>query len=234
MSKPIYILHGWAIDQLNDQKWQPFIRQLNKTGTKSQFLKLPGLSSPLNEVWELDDYAKWLNSQLPSGSVTLLGHSFGGQLAIRFTHLYPKKVSKLILIASAGIIDKRIHKVIKRKLFWAISKIGKPFFKAPIFRKLLYKIIREGDYQNAPPLMRKVMQGVINQEVTADSKTIDKPTLIIWGAQDQVTPLFMGHKYHTLIKQSVLKIINSARHSPQFTHPQQTAAAVTTFLKESK
>jgi pimeloyl-ACP methyl ester carboxylesterase len=243
LSNPhIHILHGWAIDQFNDSKWQPLIKALKQAGITTTFLKLPGLSSPLDEVWELDDYIKWLDKELPKNKqVILLGHSFGGQIAIRYTSLNLEKVAKLILIDSAGIIDKRPKKVIKRKIFWLLAKLGKkvlfPLDKrgrpkaGGFFRNLLYKLAREGDYKNAPPLMRKVMQNVINQEVTQEAATITCPTLIIWGQNDQATPLYMGEKYHQLIKQSQLKIVNGARHAPQFTHIDQTVQLIKEFLK---
>lgn len=231
MKSHIYILHGWAIDQFNDKKWQPIINGLKKQDIDSTFLKLPGLSSPLNEVWDLDDYVSWVHKQIPEDkNVILLGHSFGGQIAIKYSAKYSDQVEKLILIDSAGIIDKRIHKVIKRKLFWVAAKIGKPLFKLEIFRKFLYKFARESDYKNAPPLMRKVMSNVISQEVLSYASKIQIPTQIIWGEQDMTTPLFMGEKYHSLIRQSKLDTIPNARHSPQFTHVDQVIQIIKQFV----
>jgi len=247
----IYILHGWAVDQFNDKKWQPFMEEVKKNGHNSIFLKIPGLSSPLNEVWELDDFVKWVGNQLPKNEkIVLLGHSFGGQIAIRFTANNPDRVEKLILIDSAGQVDNRLRKVLKRNVFWLVAKIGKlffnltsynespslrsaPFQKGGLFlRRLLYKFAREGDYKNAPPLMRKVMANVIKEEVIGDAKKIKCKNLIVWGSNDMTTPLFMGKKYQSLIKRSKLKIINEARHSPQFTHVNETVSAVKEFIND--
>jgi pimeloyl-ACP methyl ester carboxylesterase len=80
---PIVILHGWAIDQQNDLKWQPFMEFLKEAGWKVHFLPLPGLSSPLEKVWQLNDYVNWVREQIRGEEqVILMGHSFGGQLAV--------------------------------------------------------------------------------------------------------------------------------------------------------
>src|SRR3989338_4234164 len=100
--KKIIILHGWAY---STDKWRPFIEELKKSGVKSKMIKIPGLTSPLDQVWNLDDYVEWLKKNLSKekGKVILLGHSNGGRIALAFSAKYPEKVGKLILIDSAGI-----------------------------------------------------------------------------------------------------------------------------------
>ena len=240
MSPQIYILHGWSISNQNQQKWQPFIDALASHTIDAIFLNIPGLSAPLEEEWTLEDYVQWLDTKIPKNkSIILLGHSFGGQLAIRYTAAHPKTVKKLILIDSAGIIDQRIHKKLKRNLFYYTAKIGKPIISLinkttphlnDIFRNSLYKLARESDYKNANPLMRKVMHNVINTQVTKDAAQINHPTLILWGENDKITPGFMAEKYNRLIPNSQLQFIPQARHSPQYTHPQLVSDHINRFI----
>jgi pimeloyl-ACP methyl ester carboxylesterase len=234
-SPDLYILHGWAVDKNNQTKWQEFFDELSKLGYQAEFIGLPGLTTPLDETWQLDDYVAWLADKLSDQkAVTLLGHSFGGQLAIRFASLYPDKVKKLILVDASGQIDKRPVKKLKRNIFKVVAKVGKPFFKAPFFRKLLYKIIREQDYYQAPPSLRQTMANVIGQEVLIDAASLKIPTLIIWGDQDTATPLEFGLNYHRVIQSSHLSVVMGARHSPQFTHANQVALRVSKFLQDKE
>lgn len=227
-----YILHGWSISNQNRQKWQPFLNLLKKAGFSVHFLEIPGLSTPLDESWYLQDFVDWLEKELHGQkNVALLGHSFGGQLSIRYTALHPQQISRLILVDSSGIRDKRLRARFKRKVFFILAKTGKNFLKAPIFRTILYKMARETDYKKAPPAQRKSMANVLQDEILEDLPQITCPTQIIWGADDTTTPLRNAHLLHEAIVGSTLDVIEGARHSPQFTHPEQVVKTIQNFLK---
>lgn len=233
----VYVLHGWSVrsGNLNQNKWKPFIDQLKVSRVSVVFLKIPGLSAPLTEVWDLDNFVSWLGEELKQHSnnkkVTLLGHSFGGQIAIRFTAQNPELVSKLILLDSAGIRDMSLKAVIKRTVFLVLSKIGKLFFQSEFFRNILYKLAREQDYKNAPPLLRRTMSKILDDEVLDDLPKIQCATQIIWGKNDLVTPIRHAQQMKDTIPKSELVYIEGARHSPQFTHPKETAEIVVEFVR---
>jgi pimeloyl-ACP methyl ester carboxylesterase len=232
MAKPkIYILHGWAVDQFNQTKWQPLIDELDQAKIETVFLKIPGLTGPLDQVWGLPDFVNWLADQLPAkGQVILLGHSFGGQLAIRFAAEYPERVAKLILVDSAGIRDHSLKATLKRNLFWLAAKVGKLLFRFEAARRLLYLLARERDYYNAPPLLKRSMSLILDDEIVADLPRISCPTLLIWGENDTATPLKFGKLKNKAIANSRLVVINGARHSPQFTHVDQVAQEIAEFV----
>jgi len=230
----IFILHGWAVDPDNVQKWEAFRSQLHDQGIETHFLALPGLTTPLTTAWDLSDYVKWLNQQLEGYSdVILLGHSFGGQIAVRYTSLHPTQIKFLILLDAAGIRDQHPLIVIKRFIFAIGAKIGKKFTKSTAARALLYKIARERDYLEASPIMQQTMNAVLADEILQNLPTINCPTLVVWGEQDRVTPLRLAHQFMRHLPNATLRVIESARHSPQFTHPAQTAHSIIAFL-ESK
>ena len=160
----------------------------------------------------------------------MLGHSFGGQLAIRYCSTYPNRVSKLILIANSGIKDNSPQAMLKRKIFRLLAKIGKKITKSNFFRFLLYKLTREGDYYSASPLLRRTMAKVINDQIISDLPKITIPTCIIWGKLDKTTPVKNAQLVHDQISHSRLEYIKQASHAPQFSHPQQTANIISSFL----
>ncbi|MBP7700690.1 alpha/beta hydrolase [Candidatus Woesebacteria bacterium] len=235
----IFILHGWAVRGAEDNKkmWQPFIDQLEKNNFKVNFLKIPGLSAPLNEVWDLNNYLDWLDKEVEEKSsnqkIILLGHSFGGQLAIKYTATNSQKVKKLILLDSSGIRDMSLKAILKRTVFLSLAKVGGVLFKADFFRNILYKLARESDYKNAPPLLRRTMSKILDEEVLEYLPKIDCSTKIIWGENDLVTPVKHAKKMNELIVGSELSFIKNGRHSPQFTHPTETADEVMKFVSIS-
>lgn len=232
MKQTLYILHGWAIDSANEKKWEKFLQLLQKQEISSVFLPIPGLSTELNEVWNLDSYVSWLKNELPKNEqIILLGHSFGGQIACQFAAQYPHLVSKLILIDSAGIIDKSTVKIVKRLVFKTVARLGKPIFNHDFFRNVLYKLAREKDYLKANKTLRQTMANVISTEVLEFLDQIECPTLIIWGQNDTITPVRFAKVFKERITKSEMKIVAGARHSPQFTHPDETAEIIGEFLK---
>lgn len=222
----LILLHGWAVDKENRQKWQPLIKRLQQEEIEAEFLLLPGLSQPLDQVWTLNDYAQWVIKQLPNQPVGLLGHSFGGQLAIRLVAQYPEKFTNLVLIDCSGVRDYSLRKRIKRAGFASLAKVGKIFTKSDLARKVLYKLAGEKDYLQADLILRQTMANMISTDIQDEASRIQVPTLIIWGENDRVTPLWMGQRLARLIKNARIEIISQARHSPHFTHTDEVTRII--------
>lgn len=229
--KKLYILHGWSVDKNNEDKWIDFRAELKALGIESEFLGLPGLTTTLDQEWHLDDYVNWLDDQLKGRKdIILLGHSFGGQLAVRYNRTHQGQIKKLVLIDSAGIVDRSVKMKVKRLVFGILAKFGKIFFRAKFFRKILYRLTREKDYYNAPPIQRRTMTNVINEEIIADLSEVSSPTLIVWGSDDKVTPLKNSLVFTENISSGKLEVIDGARHAPHFTHPHKVAQVVAEFV----
>jgi pimeloyl-ACP methyl ester carboxylesterase len=56
------------------------------------------------------------------------------------------------------------------------------------------------------------------------------PTLVVWGAEDQIIPVECGHLYQQAIPGATLRLIEQCGHWPQFEHPQELAQAIREFL----
>jgi pimeloyl-ACP methyl ester carboxylesterase len=216
LEKKLYIIHGWTTDT---KKWGPFLEKLKTENIEVNFLKVPGLTAPIDKPWIIDDYVEWLNTQIPlNRRVTILGHSNGGRIALSFVLKYPEKVEHLFLLNSAGIIHNDLITRTKRGVFGAIAKIGKKVTSADLARDFLYKLAQESDYRVATPLMRETMKNLVTVNLLPRFSEINLPTTIIWGKHDRVTPYSDARIFKDGIKNSKLFTIESGRHSPQFTH----------------
>src|SRR3989304_2428037 len=227
----IYILHGWA-PNTDGEKWRSFLGFLEGAGFKVKFLSMPGFEVQLTKAWTLQDFVNWLKGEIEAEEkAILLGHSFGGQIAIRFASQYPDKIKKLVLIANSGMRDKVLHKRLKRIFFYVLSKLGKPIAKSERIRKAYYTLIGAEDYLAATGPLRETMGNVLKDEIRKDLPKIICPTLVVWGRSDKVTPPKHGRFVAENIKNAELKIVSGARHSPQFTHAKEVAVLVTQFLR---
>lgn len=229
----IVILHGWTTKKNVEIAWQPFINLLRLAGFKVTFLFLPGLTQPLDSSWSLDQYVEWVCQQIESKKpCILLGHSFGGQIATRLASAHPDLISRLVLIDSSGIPDDRWFKRVKRLFFLILAKCGKNIPYTKQLKKLLYRFAREQDYYQATDMQKETMRQVIREDLRFDAAKITTSTLLIWGVEDTITPLFMGRKLLSLITHSSLLLIEGARHSPQYTHPKQVADTLLAWIKQ--
>ena len=103
---PIVFLHGWG---LSGQTYRAALKRLLALGFRVWAPALPGFdgtSGLATDNVDLSDYAEWVNEFLTAVGVTepvvMMGHSFGGGVAIQTAHDWPDRVRGLVLINSIG------------------------------------------------------------------------------------------------------------------------------------
>ena len=79
--------------------------------------------------------------------------------------------------------------------------------------------------------VRLLIPSYVNS-VSSDLKVLAKPTLIIWGEQDQQMPLEYAERLHREMPASRLVTIPSAGHLVLFDAPNEVASAITNFIGE--
>jgi pimeloyl-ACP methyl ester carboxylesterase len=184
-------------------------------------------------------------------NLTLVGNSLGGGvallLAIRLGELEPTRLSRLVLIDSAG--DKRYmpaHLKLVRSLLGApIVYLSPVKLAAKIVLGMCYfdkkKITSEQVEAYASPMAspggRHALLQTARQcippnidELLAKVKTITVPTFLLWGREDGITPLKVGELLHQAIPNSTLEIIEQCGHIPQEEKPDETIARISRFL----
>lgn len=227
----VYLVHGWAY---NLDKYQELIKLLNHRGIEVEVLNVPGLTQPSSKVWNIEEYADWLNDKLKKDqNPIVIGHSNGGRITLKYINMHPGHISKLVLIDSAGVFDDSKTKSLKLSIYKSLAKLGKPLKSIPYVRQVFYKLIGATDYYKAKPNMKKTMQNMLSADKNIDLNNIKTPTEIIWGREDKLTPLSDAYKLKKAIPGSVLTVIDDARHSPHANHPQEVANVIYDFIKKT-
>ena len=235
-SPAVVFLHGW---RSNKEAWNGMVTRLtasqnNQSGSRRLIaIDLPGFgaSEAPKSAYSVSDYAEIVAefiSKLTLTSVSLIGHSFGGRVAIKLAAQKPKLIQKLILIDSGGFRDESS----KKNILKAGAKIVKPFFAHSFMRPLrakIYKSIGAEDYV-ATPVIQETFMKVIGEDLTEDIQKISAPTLLIWGAKDAETPPSFGTRMNKLIAGSKLSVIAGAGHFSFIDKPDETAKLVGDFL----
>lgn len=225
----VLLFHGWGA---SCQIWQTFLPYL--TALPYQFLAvdLPGFgqSDPLLRPFSLDDYTKMIRSlaeELDLQKPILIGHSFGGNVALAYALQNP--VKNLILIDSAGIRRRSL----KTHALLAASKCLKLLNIKPLnsLRRKAAPYLQAEDYrQISNTNLKETFRLTVADDLRNKIKNINTATLIIWGGEDAETPLRDAAIMKKEIKNSVLKVIPDSGHFPFLDHPETVAKLIAGFL----
>lgn len=229
----VLMLHGWG-DNLHS--FDLIATDISKSFRVIR-LDLPGFggTEAPKETWDLNNYVSFINdfqTKLKIKPYAIVGHSFGGRISIKGLSENKLTTEKLILIASAGVANR---KTIKNILFLIIAKIANIILLVPPFsfykeniKKRFYRNIGS-DYYDAGSLKPTFVK-VVNENLSENAKKIEVPTFLIWGSHDMATPISEGKRLHSLIKNSKLIEIDGAGHFVHKENPEKVTMLIKEFL----
>lgn len=227
-NKTLIFLHGWGTDS---QLWFKIIPELIKKKYSLYFLDLPGFgqSQLPPETYNLDQYKnivlKFID-KLGLNNIVIVGHSFGGSIAIKIASENPSLLNKLVLVNAAGIRYSSTLKNIKTTLAKIVQPLFLPSFMQPI-RIKFYQLIGS-EYLNIPS-MSKIFTRVVAENLMPLLSNINKPTLIISGDKDKITPPAHAQEMNRKIKKSKLVIL-SAGHFSFLDQPEEFSQELIKFI----
>jgi pimeloyl-ACP methyl ester carboxylesterase len=220
----LVFLHGWMHSR---QDLRPLAELLSEE-YKVILLDLPGFgTSPLPHGasdegggWSTGDYAGALHTLLMKLQIercSLIGHSLGGRISVRYAAAHPEVVHALVLIGTPGLPYTRPLKDILRsrfiKLLVSVAKRIDGLTGSRFFPHYLAPRFGSRDYKSAGKL-RKTLVKAVNEDLTPEATAIKAPTLLIWGESDQQAPVEIGHRYHELLEGSTLLVLPHRGHEP--------------------
>lgn len=190
-------------------------------------IDLPGFgeSTEPTYVWEHTDYVDAIKSLLDSLKVkkpVLVGHSFGGEIALVYATKYD--IEKLVLLDSPYRPIKKIG--LKTK----ILKIAK---RIPVLNKLegfAKKHMGSEEYRNASDIMRQILVKSVNADWQEDAKKVSVPTIIIWGTEDTTVPIEDAYDLEKLIPDSAVIPYEGCTHFAYLERTNQTVNILVNFL----
>jgi pimeloyl-ACP methyl ester carboxylesterase len=142
-------------------------------------------------------------------------HSFGGRVTIYLASEDQTLFRRLVLVDAAGIRPKRTLKWYFRTYTY---KLGKRLKKYRWIARLFHISARQKNAGSAEyrslgnELMRSIFVKVVNHDLTDRLSRIKNSTLLIWGANDTDTPLYMGQIMEKRIPDAGLVVFEGAGH----------------------
>ena len=103
---PVVLLHGWALAQ---HTYRDVVERIAAEGVRVIAPSMPGFGGTGDlpgASFSLSGYAEWVADLLDALEIdepaVVVGHSFGGGVAVRFAHDHPDRTRSLVLVNSVG------------------------------------------------------------------------------------------------------------------------------------
>ena len=152
------------------------------------------------------------------GPVVLVGHSFGGRVAIRLAARRLEQIRGLVLMGVPGLPEPGLsRRALRRSAIRLLRKFLRSIAPLTGPRPLDWHTRRFGskDYLAAGPL-RSILVRVVGEDLTESAKAIACPTLLLWGTDDQEAPTWLALKYRELVDgRATLELLPHKDHHPQ-------------------
>ena len=214
----LYIIHGWTYTV---EPWNRTLAIMKAQGVNVKMLHVPGLTEPSKKVFEIADYVKWADSEIPDGAIAL-GHSNGGRILLNLCSEKPEKLKNLILLDSAGVYETTT----KKKVVAGLAKIGKPLKKIPVVEKAFHRFTGTTDYSKAPENMKKTLVNMLDSDKNLKMEKVATKTYILWGKKDTTTPPRQATKIYETLPNAELKFYADWTHAPYISDPEGLAKAL--------
>lgn len=222
----VLFLHGWGTDHKSLLSLTPVFGSYRVIAPD-----LPGFGGteapPV--AWSVSDYAVFVRELLDKLNIekinVVIGHSFGGRIAIQLLGNGLIAADKVVLLASHGLPESKNTRSNTLNLLARVAKV-----LPASWRERAGSRFRSDDYRATNGVMRQVFQKVITQDGSKSASQITIPTLLIYGQQDTTTPPAMGLQFKQLIKGSQIEVIAQAGHYVYLDQPEQVNRLIKEFI----
>lgn len=256
----VLLLHGLGCDHTT---WGPVIDSLSRTHTViAPDLLGHGSSDKPRADYSVGGYANGMRDLLTVlgiDTATVVGHSFGGGVAMQFGYQYPERTERLVLVGSGGLgpeVNPAIRVITTPGFQQVMGVLAAPGLRH-VATTTMRVLARTGISQlrdlgevaaiydsfkdpSARAAIRHVVRAVVDwkgQIVTMADRaylTEAMPMCVIWGADDLVIPVSHASNASSLAPTARVEIIPNAGHFPHRDHPERFAKIVRDFIRTTE
>lgn len=229
---PVLLVHGWGA---SIELLAPLAIRLSRLGYQCYSFDLPGFggSDEPPEPLTIFDYSAFCLAYLDHhqlGAVNYFGHSLGGRIGLILGSDHTDRIITLALSNSAGIkteapLGARLRLRAYRSARRSLERIGAKSASERL-REEYRGRFGSDDYRNASPIMRQALINVVNEDLLSYAKRVAVPTILIWGDNDDDTPLWMGQNLEEAIPDAALIVHSGAGHYAYLDFPDKTSSII--------
>jgi pimeloyl-ACP methyl ester carboxylesterase len=250
----LLLLHGLFLD---NSTWNG-VRAALGTGYRIVTPDLPGFGAsekphPSRFAYTVESYAEViadLYAGLELGRATLVGHCWGGAVAITLAARHPELVSELVLVDAlmepprlgaygwpalvpivGGLVLRQLWNKALFSAFFREQLLSKPNALSDAAISAYYAAFNEPAARTS--VHETLRRGLDGRPLAARAGSLRLPTLVTWGRADRVVPAEVGRRLARAVKDSRLELLD-AGHAPQEERPTELADVMSRFLAERR
>jgi pimeloyl-ACP methyl ester carboxylesterase len=201
----VVALHGWA---RTGADFSAIVQGLDAVS-----IHLPGfgITPAPPTAWGSADYADDVAEAIAGfGPVILVGHSFGGRVAVHLAAKHPELVRGMVL---TGVPLVRLAAAPRPALGFrvvrSLSKIG--ILPASVLEKQRRKH-GSADYRAASGVMRDILVRVVGETYADELAAVTAPVRMVWGENDTAAPADAGLAASQLLRDATFRVVPGAGH----------------------
>ena len=239
---PVVLLHGWALGQ---HTYRGVSETIAAQGCQVIAPAMPGFGGTADlpgDSFSLRGYAQWVADLLDTLQIeepaVMLGHSFGGGVAVRFAHDFRSRVRSLVLVNSIGGSSWRrgrsLRSIADRPLWdWGLHFPGDvwPIRQATRVLPVVVEDFLPNLLRN-PRAIVKVANLARRADLRLELETLRDnglPISIIWGTRDGIIP---RESFEALcIASGVQGTVVEGSHSWLLADPQKFGEVITNDVR---
>ncbi len=228
---PLLLLHG-LMGALSNFKGilSEFSKSYNVLVPMLPIFDLPMLD--LN-VMGLVDYVDEFIQYKKFDKVHVLGNSLGGHIGQLYTLDNLDKVSSLTLTGSSGLFESAFGNSFPKRgnREYIQMKVESVFYnKSVADKELVDEVFSTVNDRLKALRIVKTAKSAVRHNLGDKLHALNVPVLLIWGEEDEVTPAWVGEKFHDLLPNSELHIMEKCGHAPMMEYPKEFNDILSDFL----
>jgi pimeloyl-ACP methyl ester carboxylesterase len=222
-------LHGWARDRSD------LVAAL--TGFDALNVDLPGFGSspPPAAATGASGYARVLAEALDgagTGPVVLIGHSFGGRVAVALAAARPDLVRALVLTGVPLLRPEGPARKPKLSV-----RLARALHRRGLVNDARLEALRQkhgsDDYRRATGVMRDVLVTVVNESYEDELRALTCPVALVWGEDDTAAPLAIAQRAQSILAEGILVTLPGVGHDVPRHHPEVLHDAAARWLQSA-
>ncbi len=224
---PIIYLHGWGRSRTD---FSPVANQ-----RPGMLLDLPGFGSSVQPPVSMGsaEYATEVLSAIiewtGSERVLLVGHSFGGRIALQIAATAPDSVRALII---AGTPVFRANPRARPPLAYrAARRLHKLGLASESRLESARRKYGSADYLAASGVMREILVKVVNESYETELAQIRCPTAFVWGRNDSAARIDDARRAQQIVEGSIL-VERDCGHDIHLQHPSLFVELIDRFVRQ--
>ncbi|HEY1134191.1 MAG TPA: alpha/beta fold hydrolase [Nocardioides sp.] len=256
----LLLLHGLGCDHTT---WAPVVAALAQRYTVvAPDLLGHGRSAKPRADYSVGGYANGMRDLLTVlgiDKVTVVGHSFGGGVAMQFAYQYPERTERLVLVATGGLgpeVTPLIRAITTPGYHQAVGALTLPGVRHALLAGMgLLSRVPSSHTRDLPEFaailesfrdpraraaIRHVVRHVVDwrgQVVTMADRaylTEAMPMLVVWGSDDRVIPASHAANAAALAPRARVELVADSGHFPHKDHPERFVAILDDFVSTTK